>query len=392
MLYISNKVLITIDAKCVPLRHNNILFAYVMLSSGVYLLKSVFTDSVNYLQVLDENGEVDDTLFPKELDDAHVIEMYKYMCYARALDAKTLSLQRQGRAVTYAPLIGEEATQIGSAYAMRDGDYFVPNFRQHGVYLVRGMPLELIFIYWRGFEEGMAVPKEVKGMPYIVPVASQMPHAAGLAFANKYSKSGSAVLTYVGDGGTSEGDFYETLNFAGVFKLPLITIIENNQWAISVPRSMQTAAPTLAQKGIAAGIDIVQVDGNDVIAVYKAVKDALEISKDAPTLIECVTYRMSMHTTADDPTKYRSDAEVAEWQSKDPISRLKKYLTNKNAWNDDLEAKMQDEQKRAIDEAVAKAEEFKPDPKSMFENVYSYMPDVLKEELDDAVASNFYQE
>ncbi len=248
------------------------------------------------------------------------------------------------------------------------------------------------FIYWEGYEEGLAIPKNVNAFPYIVPVASQLPHAAGLAFSQKYKKTGFATLAYVGDGGTSEGNFYETLNFAGVFKLPLVTIIENNQWAISVPRSQQSAAQTLAQKGIAAGIDVVQVDGNDVIAVYKAVKDALAIAKDAPTLIECVTYSMSMHTTADDPTKYRSDDEVAEWKTKDPISRLKKYLVRKNLWTDDLEDAMQEEQKKTIDDAVVKAEAFKPDPKSIFEHVYSYMPDVLKEELDDAVASNFYEE
>ena len=198
------------------------------------------------------------------------------------------------------------------------------------------------------------------------------------------------MLTYIGDGGTSEGDFYESINFAGIMKAPLVTIIENNQWAISVPRSRQTAAQTLAQKGFAAGIDVVQVDGNDVIAVYKAVKDAIELAKEGPTLIECVTYRMSMHTTADDPTKYRSDDDVAIWKARDPIARVRLYLNKKNLWNDDLEKQMQDEQKKTIDEAVEKAEAFKPDPKSMFEHVYSYIPDTLKEELDDAISSNFY--
>ncbi|MGI0100284.1 MAG: thiamine pyrophosphate-dependent enzyme, partial [Candidatus Micrarchaeaceae archaeon] len=219
---------------------------------------------------------------------------------------------------------------------------------------------------------------------------SQMPHAAGLAYAQKYKKSDSAVITYVGDGGTSEGDFYEALNFAGVTKVPLVTIIENNQWAISVPRAKQSAAQTLAQKGIAAGIDVVQVDGNDVIGVYKAVRDAIEISKDGPTLIECITYRMSMHTTSDDPTKYRSEDEVAQWKTKDPINRVKIYITKKGIWNDDLDAKMVEEHKKTIDDAVEKAEAFKPDPKSMFEHVYSYIPDTLKEELDDAIRSDFY--
>lgn len=354
------------------------------------MLKRVFNGSVNYLQIMDENGQIDATLFPNDLKDEQIVEMYKYMCFARAMDAKMLSLQRQGRAVTYGPLIGEEATQVGSAMAMRLGDYFVPNFRQHAVYLVRGMPLDLYFLYWKGYEEGNAIPREVGGLPYIVPVSSQMPHAAGLAYAQKYKKTDAAVLTYVGDGGTSEGDFYETLNFAGVFKLPLVTIIENNQWAISVPRAHQSAAQTLAQKGFAAGIDVVQVDGNDVIAVYKAVKDALDISKESATLIECVTYRMSMHTTADDPTKYRTDEELAVWKMRDPIARVKMYLMKKSLWNDALETQMQEEQKKTIDAAVDKAEAFKPDPKSIFEHVYSYIPDTLKEELDDAISSDFY--
>jgi pyruvate dehydrogenase E1 component alpha subunit len=354
------------------------------------LLKRTYSGVVNYLQIMDELGEIDTTLFPNGLTDSFIVEMYKNMCFARALDAKALSLQRQGRAVTFGPLLGEEATQIGSAMAMRDSDYFVPNFRQHGVFLARGLPLDLFFLYWKGYEEGNAMPTEVHGLPYIVPVASQMPHAAGLAYAQKYNKTDSAVLTYVGDGGTSEGDFYETLNFAGVMKVPLVTIIENNQWAISMPRLEQTAAQTLAQKGIAAGIDVVQVDGNDVIAVYKAVKDAIEISKEGPTLIECITYRMSMHTTADDPTKYRSDDEVAAWKTKDPINRVSLYLKKKGLWTDDMETKMKEEQKAKIDAAVEKAETFKPDPKSMFENVYSYIPQTLKEELDDAVSSEFY--
>ena len=356
------------------------------------MLKVVFNGSVNYLQIMDETGAIDSTLFPSDLTDDKIIEMYKWMCFARALDAKALSLQRQGRLATYGPLIGEEATQVGSAMAMRASDWFVPNFRQHGVFLVRGLPLDLFFLYWKGCEEGAIIPENVKALPPIVPVASQVPHGAGLAYAQKYNKKDSAVIAYVGDGGSSEGDFYEALNFAGVFKIPLITIIENNQWAISVPRKNQTAAETLAQKGFAAGVNVLQVDGNDVVAVYKAVTDAIAHSKEKPTLIECVTYRMSMHTTADDPTKYRSDDEVALWKMKDPISRVKLYLTKKNIWSDDLEEKMDEEHKKIIDDAVDKSESVKHDPKMMFEHVYSYIPDILKEELDAAIASNFYQE
>lgn len=355
------------------------------------MLAKAYESSIDYLQVMDETGKVDESQFPKDLDDAKIVEMYKYMLFARALDAKALSLQRQGRAVTYAPLVGEEATQIGTAFAMREKDFFVPNFRQHGVFLVRGFPLENFFIYWRGFEDGSKVPQKFNATPVAVPVGSQMLHGTGIAFAFKYKGTDAAVVSYVGDGGTSEGEFYEAINFAGVWKVPLVAIIENNQWAISVPRRNQTAAETLAQKGIAAGIRCIQVDGNDVVAVYKATKEALENAKDGPTVVECVTYRMSMHTTADDPTRYRSDAEVAEWAKKDPIARVKAYLSGKGIWNDDMEKQVSDGQLKQIDEAVEKAEQFRPDPDSMFEDVYSSMPGVLKEELDAAKAANFWQ-
>ncbi len=355
------------------------------------MLSDAFEYKIEYMQILDENGNVDQSLFPKNLDDSKLVQMYKYMNFARALDAKTLSLQRQGRAVTYAPLVGEEATQIGSAMAMRADDIFVPNFRQHGVYLARGLPLELYFIYWRGFEEGGAIPKNVNGMPVIVPVGSQVPHAVGIAYAQKYEKTGNAVIVYVGDGGTSEGDFYEAMNFSGVLKIPLVIIVENNQWAISVPRSKQSAASTLAQKAVAAGIPGVQVDGNDVLAVYKAVSDAIASSSTGPTLIECVTYRMSMHTTADDPTKYRPEQDLEEWKKKDPIDRLRKYLVAKGLWDDSKEKAMADEQLAAINDAVKKAEEFKPDPASMFENVYSYIPEVLAEEYNESKENGFWQ-
>lgn len=356
------------------------------------MINRAFEGSVDYLQILDQDGNADQSLMPQDINDAKAVELYKKMCFARAFDAKALSLQRQGRAVTYAPLIGQEATQIGCALAMRAQDIFVPNFRQHGVYLARGVPLELMFLYWRGFEEGGAMPRAANCLPVIVPVATQLPHAAGVAFAQKYKKTGAVTVAFVGDGGTSEGDFYETLNFAGVFKLPLVVVIENNQWAISMPRSSQSAAQTLAQKAMAAGIRCTQVDGNDVFGVYKVVNEAIQNAAEEPVLIECVTYRMSMHTTADDPEKYRSDAEVEVWAKKDPITRLRKYLAAKGLWNDALETDMIAEQVTQIDQAVEKAEQFKPDPKSMFEHLYSFMPDVLKQEYDQAVKNNFWQQ
>ncbi len=351
--------------------------------------KQVYSGAIDYLQVMDENGNVDMQLMP-DMPDSKIVDMYKYMLFARNLDAKTLSLQRQGRAATYAPLIGEEATQIGVASAMRKDDIFVPSFRQHGIYLARGQPLEDYFIYWKGYEDGAKSTKQMNALPVCVPVGTQLPHGAGVAFTQKHFKKDAVTIAFVGDGGTSEGDFYESINFAGVNKLPFIIIIENNQWAISVPRSRQTAAQTLAQKAIAAGIRGVQVDGNDVLAVYKAVSDAIVAAKDGPTVIECLTYRMSMHTTADDPTKYRPDSEVEPWKDKDPLKRVNMYLTAKGLWSSQLEQDTTAQQQKQIDGAVDKAEQFKPDPKGMFETLYSFMPDTLKDEERSAVENNFW--
>jgi pyruvate dehydrogenase E1 component alpha subunit len=356
------------------------------------LQKKVFDGTIDYLQVLDENGTADPELMPASIDGAKALEMYRYMAFARALDAKALSLQRQGRIATYAPLLGQEATQIGAALAMRKEDYFVPNFRQHGVFLARGGKLSDFFLSWKGFEDGNKISKETRVLPVAVPVGTQIPHSVGLAFAQKYLKTGAAVVVFVGDGGTSEGDFYEGLNFAGVFKVPLVIVIEDNQWAISEPRAQQSAAATLAQKAIAAGIKGLQVDGNDVFGVYKAVSDAIADAGNGPVVIECLTYRMSMHTTADDPTKYRKDAEVEEWKKRDPIDRLSKYLSAKGIFTEDTAKKMADEQAGEIDSAIQEVETaFKPDPKSMFNNIYSFVPDILKEELDDAEKAGFWQ-
>ncbi len=351
--------------------------------------KQVYSCGIDYLQVMDEDGGIDLQLMPS-IPDSKIVEMYKWMLFTRNLDAKTLSLQRQGRAVTYAPLVGEEASQIGVALAMRKDDVLAPSFRQHGIHIARGQPLDDYFIYWKGYEDGSKSARSINALAVCVPVGTQVPHGAGVAFAQRYMGKDAATVAYVGDGGTSEGDFHEALNFAGVYKLPLIVVIENNQWAISVPRKGQTAAETLAQKAVAAGIRGVQVDGNDVLAVYKAAADALASAKDGPTLIECVTYRMGMHTTADDPTKYRAEEEVNAWKARDPLRRVNLYLTSKGLWSSQLEQETTEQHQRQIDEAVERAEQFKPDPRGMFETLYSFMPDALKEEEDNAVSNNFW--
>ena len=353
--------------------------------------KQVFEGKIEYMQILDETGQVDMSLFPTSLNDEKIILMYKYMSLSRALDAKALSLQRQGRLATYAPLLGQEATQVGTALAMRQDDFFIPNFRQHGVFVAREASLKNFFLAWKGFEEGNKIEGKATSLAPSVPVGTQIPHAVGVALAQKYKKTGLAAVAFIGDGGTSEGDFYEGMNFAGIMKVPLVIIIENNEWAISVPRKMQTAAETLAQKALAAGIRGMQVDGNDVIAVYKAVEDALAGISNGPVVIECLTYRMGMHTTSDDPSKYRPDAEVEAWKPRDPILRLKKYLNAKGLWDDAKEKAMSDEHTQKIEQALEEAEKFKPNPKDMLTNIYSFTPEGLEAEMKEAEDMNFWQ-
>jgi len=230
---------------------------------------------VKYLQILDENGNVDESLLPK-ISVEQIKKMYEFMVLIRTFDETALSLQREGRILTYAPLKGQEAVQVGSAFAMEREDWVFPTYRDNGVYIVRGFPMKMLYQYWAGDERGMAIPEGINIFTVCIPVATQVSHAVGFAWAEKMKKGKSVVFVYFGDGATSKGDFYESLNFAGVFKVPLVGICQNNQWAISVPRSRQSAAKTLAQKAIAFGFNGIQVDGNDIFAVYKAVREARE--------------------------------------------------------------------------------------------------------------------
>src|SRR3989344_478935 len=246
---------------------------------------------VPYLQILNENAVCDEKNKPKISEDV-LREMYRSLVLTRAFDDKALKLQRQGRLGTYAPMRGQEACQIGSAFALSKEDWVFPAFRENGIFMIRGVPAHMLYQYWAGDESGMQIPKGINILPVSITVGAHLPHAAGAAMAFKHQGLKSAAVVYFGDGATSEGDFHEAMNFAGVFKAPCIFICENNQWAISVPVKEQTASSTLAQKAIAYGFPGVRVDGNDVFAVYKATLEALERAHngDGPTLIECFTY------------------------------------------------------------------------------------------------------
>jgi pyruvate dehydrogenase E1 component alpha subunit len=336
--------------------------------------------NVSYLQVLDADGHLDRDLEPI-LPPETLRLLYRSMVLARQLDLRMLSLQRQGRIGTFAPLTGQEAAQVGSAFALEPTDWMVPGFREAAAYIVRGLPLHYILLYYMGREEGNKTPDEQCDLPVNIPVASQLPHAVGIAMAAKIRHDSCATLAYLGDGATSEGDFHEACNFAGVFQLPVVFVCENNQYAISHPRSRQTRARTLAQKAIAYGFDGLQVDGNDLLAVYVATRDALARAKagKGPTLIECVTYRMGLHTTADDPGRYRMKAEEQEWQKKDPILRFREYLKGKGlcdeTWQTQIDQEIEAEIRRAVEAAEADRDF---DPADMFDYVFATMPPHLQ--------------
>ena len=290
-------------------------------------------ETIGHLSILDEHGDLDQDLEPA-IPDELLLKLHRAMLLARRFDERMLSLQRQGRIGTFPPIKGQEAAQLGAAAVLRPSDWMVPAFREMAAEIWRGRSLESILLYYDGFDEGGRIPDDRNDLPISVPVGSQILHAVGLAWAIKYRGKDEVVMTFFGDGATSEGDFHEAMNFAGVFQTPVVFVCQNNQWAISIPRSKQTRSETLAQKALAYGMPGIQVDGNDVLAVYAAASEAVERARSGggPTLIECVTYRLAMHTTADDPKRYRTDAEVEEWRRKDPITRFQNYLMAQRAF------------------------------------------------------------
>ncbi|MBI2675066.1 MAG: pyruvate dehydrogenase (acetyl-transferring) E1 component subunit alpha [Candidatus Aenigmarchaeota archaeon] len=346
-------------------------------------LKTIASFKVSYLQILDENGKADAKLVPK-LKPEEIKRMYELMVLSRVFDDKALALQRQGRIGTYAPVRGEEACQVGSAILLEKNDWLFPSFREAAAFITRGIAMHTIFQYWAGDERGSNMPKGNNTFTVSIPVGSHMLHAVGAAMAAKIRKEKTIAMTYFGDGATSEGDFHEACNFAGVYKAPVVFVCQNNQYAISMPVSLQTASQTIAQKAIAYGFDGIQVDGNDVFAVYKAAKEAIEKARagKGPTLIECFTYRMGDHTTSDDASRYRTKEEVEAWARKDPILRLEKFMAEKGLWSKKYGEKVLEDSKKKVEEAV-KMMESVPAPaiEDIFGYTYAEMPAHLKEQL-----------
>lgn len=338
--------------------------------------------SVEYLSILDEEGNLDEELDPG-LDDDLLRELHRVMLLSRRFDDRRLRWQRSGRIGTFAPVKGQEAAQIGAVAALDERDWMVPSFRETAAATWRGAPLESFVLFDAGFNEGASVEEGSHDLPIAIPVASQILHAVGLAYANKRQDADEVVMVFFGDGATSQGDFHEGLNFAGVFDLPVVFVCQNNQWAISLPREEQTASKSIAQKSLAYGFPGLQVDGNDLLASYAAADEAVSRARsgEGPMLIELCTYRLSVHTTADDPSKYRSEEEEDEWKERDPLPRFQSHLIERGVLTEDeistLEAEIESQINGVWETAKERMDVLSKDPEHIFEHVYAEMPSHL---------------
>jgi len=351
-------------------------------------LKTVASFEIGYQQYLAPDGRPVQDLPAFAQDRDTMLALYRAMSLTRVFDTKAIALQRTGQLGTYASSLGHEATHCGIGHAMIEADVFCPMYREYGAQMLRGVKMSEILLFWGGDERGNDFSGPAHDFPWCVPIATQYLHASGAATALKYNGIHGAAVSVIGDGGTSQGDFYEALNVAGAWQLPAVFVVANNKWAISVPIEAQTACETLAQKGIAAGITSVQVDGNDVVAVRDVMGAALERARSGggPTLVEAMTYRLSDHTTADDATRYRPKEEVEENWAKEPLIRTRQYLMDQGWWDEAREEAMLAELRAEVDEAV---EEYKaagkPPITDMFDHMFAEMPESLAEQRQAAL-------
>ena len=353
---------------------------------------------VDLFRIVEPDGTFDPKLDPHLPVDL-LKQMYRTMVLVRTLDTRMLSLQRQGRIGFYVPSTGQEACQVGSVSTLDPEDWVFPAYREPGAALWRGFPLYTLVCQFYGnaddLEKGHQMPNHYGSATarYVSPsspVGTQIPMAVGTAWAMRIRGSDRITLVFFGDGATSEGDFHVGMNFAGVYKAPCVFLCQNNQWAISVPRSRQTASATIAIKGEAYGVEGVQVDGNDVIAVHEATRRAVAKARTGggPTLIEAVTYRMGPHSSSDDPTRYRPAAEVEEWKQRDPVQRLRLYLEKRGLWDEIDDAALHTEIDAEITKAIRDAEKVGPPPlESVFTDVYAEMPPHLREQMEEFLRS-----
>ncbi|KZZ83016.1 MULTISPECIES: pyruvate dehydrogenase (acetyl-transferring) E1 component subunit alpha [Bacillaceae] len=338
------------------------------------------------LQILNEKGEVVNEAAMPDLSDDQLKELMRRMVYTRILDQRSISLNRQGRLGFYAPTAGQEASQIASHFALEKDDFILPGYRDVPQIIWHGLPLYQAFLFSRGHFHGNQMPEDVYALSPQIIIGAQYIQTAGVALGMKKRGKEAVAITYTGDGGASQGDFYEGINFAGAFKAPAIFVVQNNRYAISTPVEKQSAARTIAQKAVAAGIVGIQVDGMDPLAVYAATAEARKraIGGEGPTLIETLTFRYGPHTMAgDDPTRYRTKDIENEWEEKDPLVRFRKFLEGKKLWSEEEENKVIEQAKEEIKEAIKKADDYpKQKVTDLMGIMYEEMPNNLKEQFE----------
>ncbi|GIQ67472.1 pyruvate dehydrogenase (acetyl-transferring) E1 component subunit alpha [Xylanibacillus composti] len=347
----------------------------------------VRTEPVEALSILSPEGKLLQPDLLPQLSDEQLRELMRRMVFTRVWDQRAISLSRQGRLGFYAPVSGQEATMVASEFALRQDDFICPGYRDMPQLVWHGLPMYQAFLYSRGHQQGGRIPEDVNVlMPQII-IGAQIVQAAGVAMGLKKRGTDRVAITYTGDGGSSQGDFYEGMNFAGAFKLPVIFVVQNNGYAISTPFSKQTASESIAHKAVAAGIHGVQVDGMDAMAVYKAVQDAAERGRkgEGATLIEAITYRFGPHSmSGDDPSKYRTKEEQGEWEERDPLVRMRKFLESKNLWSEEDEAKVTEEAKNTVAEQIKKAESVeKMTIPGLIDSMFEQTPPYLEQQKED---------
>lgn len=335
----------------------------------------------NMLQIINETGEA---VRPELLPESDtLLALYRAMRRIRHFDERAVVLHRQGRMGVFPPFGGMEASQTGTAYVLTHDDWLLPTYRDSGAALVYGLPISQVILYWRTSPYGWAMPEGLKVLPFYIPIATQLPHAVGCALAEKMQGRRNVALGYIGDGGSSEGDFHEALNFAGALEAPCVFVLQNNGWAISVPTSAQTKATDLSIRAQGYGIPGVRVDGNDVAAVYSATMEAVTRAREGggPTLIETVTYRVKPHTVSDDPSRYRTEELSKVWQEKDPLRRLRTYLEAQTLWDQEREDALRAEIAAEFEAAVREADSFgEPTPSEIVDHVFEKATPQLREQ------------
>ena len=351
-------------------------------------MMQVISFEISYTQYVNHKGEIVQDLPKFALNSNRLISLYRMMVLTRLFDQKAISLQRTGKLGTYASSLGQEAIGVAIGDVMHSDDVLLPQYREYGAQLQRNVAISEILLYWGGDERGMCFSNARHDFPINVPIASHTPHAVGVGYAIKYRNENRVAVCVLGDGGTSKGDFYEAINATGVWQLPVVFVINNNQWAISVPRSAQSHAQTLAQKAIAAGIHGEQVDGNDVIAMRERVSAALDKARtgNGPSIIEALSYRICDHTTADDATHYRGQDEVKEQLKYDPIDRIRKLLLTNHNWNDAQDKKLHDECEQIVETEVRQYLDTPVQPlESIFDYLYAKPPKELIKQRQQAL-------